>query len=155
MPTRSVHPVSCTWGVNSCTCTLCQGRLSASKRVLWLLQNASARNSLKCNTCQALPSSRPALPANLPGWSAPSFLSWPQPSLQMPFSWNCFSKAVDFIPLVQASTHPSALAKEVQPAHQMKELGDLLTMYHTREGKLVARPQCCIWNLLNYSVNEV
>lgn len=52
-------------------------------------------------------------------------------------------KGCEFTPLVLASTHPSALAKEVQPADQVKGLGDLLTMYHTRGGRLAARLQCC------------
>lgn len=84
----------------------------------------------------------------------PPHSSWPQPSLQMPFSWNCCSQAANLIPLAQASTHPSALAKEVQPADQAKGLGDP-NMQHTREGRLAARLQWCIWNLLIYSVNEL
>lgn len=72
LPLSSLCPAHGVW--TAAHALSAKADISASKRALWLLQNASARNSLKCNMCQALPSYRPALPANLPGWSAPSFL---------------------------------------------------------------------------------
>lgn len=147
-PAPSVLPVPCTWGVNSCTGPLCQGRYKCIKK--------GTLTSTKC-ICQKLcPVQRVPSPAQLQAGSA--CLS---ARLKCPLIPHDHSKA---------RRRPSAGAAARKPWILFPLFSPPLTLLHCPQ-KFDLQPvlgswrhpdhasqgqarwlQCCIWNLVNYSV---
>lgn len=128
-PAPSVLPVPCTWGVNSCTGPLCQGRYKCIKK--------GTLTSTKC-ICQKLcPVQRVPSPAQLQASSAclSARLKCPliphdhskacrRPSVELLHASHEFYSPCSALHLLSCTAHRSSISSPCWGA------GDILTMHH-------------------------